>query len=317
MFDKVEFSDLYKFKTSIGLIIIVLGVILPWFFLRQDSELIISYEDYYNLIPESKALFDKKLNLSSNIIELIPYFSLALIILGILLTILGYSKWYSKQKIADATEQINYDNLKGGIKAQSSDEIKENANNDVKEEENYKSDQEVLDEDKLDAENSAINVTNNEEEKPSQEKLTNNLISMENLFLDKITSYNSFNYKIQSKVKIAKIYEVDFLLNAFNTKKYNDLIIEIKYLQSKLSMQLVRDSFNKGMAIHANYHNLTKRNNVFILIIIYNENIANESELARFKKAIQDFKSEIGTTHKIVLMSDQEVKDYKIEEIIQ
>ncbi len=323
MFDKVEFSDLYKFKTSIGLILIGLGIILSWLFLKQDSELLISYEEYYNLIPQSKTLFDKKLSLTSDIIAFLPYISLLLIIVGIILTILGYCKWNTKQKIADATEKINYDNLKAGIKSQSGTEILETADKDVKDELKYKSDEELLNESKEKVEPNKevkedIKKGSTEIIEKPIEELKDNLINMENLFLEKITTYNSFNYKVKSQVKVANTYEVDFLLNAFDTKKHNDLIIEIKYLQSKLTMQLIRDAFNKGMHIHSLYYNSTKRSNRFILIVIYKEDIAEKEELSRFLKAVEEYIIEINSnTHKIIVMSDKEAKDYQIQNIIK
>lgn len=323
MFDKVEFSDLYKFKTSIGLILIGLGIILPWLFLKQDGELLITYEEYYNLIPESKTLFDKKLSLTSEIIALLPFISLFFIFVGIILTILGYYKWNTKQKIADATEKINYDNLKAGIKSQSGIEILATADKDVKDELKYKSDEELLNELKNEVQPNK-EVNNDSEkgriehiEKPIEE-LKDNLINMEKLFLEKITLYNSFNYKVKSQVKVANTYEVDFLLNAFDTKKHKDLIIEIKYLQSKLTMQLIRDAFNKGMHIHSLYYNSTKRSNRFILIVVYKEDIAGKEELSRFLKAIDEYILEINSnTHKIILMSDKEVENYEIQNIIK
>lgn len=318
MFDKVEFSDLYKFKTSIGLLIIGLGIILPWLFLKQEGELLVSKTDYINLIPESKLLLDKKLSLTVKIIELIPTISVTLVSIGTLLTGIGYYKWRAKQKIADATERINYDNLKAGIKQQSSTEILDKANKDVAEEMNYKTDQELSTDSEPENHSEEKTAENIIEHIRTNSSLTESLISMENKFLEKITTYNSFNFKLGSKVKIANSYEVDFLLNAYNSKAFKDIIIEVKYLQSKLTMQLVRDSFKRGLHVSALYYNATKRNSQFVLIIVYRENIANEEETTRFLKAVNDYIVEINSnTHKIFVMSDKQVDDFKIEGIVK
>ena len=63
MLNKIEFSDLYRFLTSVGLIIIASSFLIPWLFMKQEIGLLVSKSQYSELIENSKNLTDNRISL--------------------------------------------------------------------------------------------------------------------------------------------------------------------------------------------------------------------------------------------------------------
>jgi hypothetical protein len=60
--NKPEYSDLYKFIASLGLILIAFSILLPWLFLRESFESLVSASDFANLTPTAQALIAYRQN---------------------------------------------------------------------------------------------------------------------------------------------------------------------------------------------------------------------------------------------------------------
>ena len=310
MFNKVEFSDLYKFLTSIGLVIIAAAFIIPWLFMRQDMSIVLSAEDYNQLADSSKELTDKRISLNTRVVNTLPWLSLTLLMIGSAIIGFGISKWKKKQDVVDESEKLKLAKLRAEVEPLEPSEIQDKANNEIEEEINAISDISEIAE--LKKESGAVNVTIN------KTLMRTNLLDMENLFFQKIIDYNTFEYNPASNVKIGNKYEVDLLLNSYNIKKNPDILIEIKYLQNNLSIQLIRDAYKRLRQTFSFYVNSTKRNSKMILIVVYKSNIANEEEILRFLKANQDFEKEVNYhLFKLMVMSDDQAADYNIEQIIR
>ena len=85
------------------------------------------------------------------------------------------------------------------------------------------------------------------------EELKSNLIGMERLFYDKIIEFNSFVYDPKANVKIDNKFKADIVLTPINKSKYPNIIIEIKYLQTKLNMDIVENYFGAMVANAKSY----------------------------------------------------------------
>ena len=97
MLNKIEFSDLYKFLTSVGLIFIVSAFIIPWLFMREGVGILVSEIEYGALIEESKNLTDKRIELNSLVISSIPWISSILFLFGLIIVGFGLYHWKKKQ----------------------------------------------------------------------------------------------------------------------------------------------------------------------------------------------------------------------------
>jgi hypothetical protein len=304
MLNKVEFSDLYKFLTSVGLIIMASAVLIPWLFMKQEIGLLISETEYNGLIESSKNLTDRRIQLGLIITKAIPYISGILFALGILISGIGLWNWKKKQDTVDETDLLKLTELKAKIKELDSDEIDEKAEQEVR--------QEIQAEiDKTEKKDKPAVTEENIEE------LKANLIDMEKFFYDKIVNFNSFNYNVKSNVKIDNKYEVDIALTPLN-KKYRDSFIEIKYLQSKLTLTVVQDAFRNLNKVHGHFFNTTKKYANKILIIVYKSDIADAEEIKRFKVGIQNYFEQFKPTYfKYYVLNEEEARNFNIQAIVQ
>lgn len=298
MFDKLEFSDLYKFITSIGLIIIGSAFLLPWLFMKNELGIELSTEDYNNLITEAKTLADQRISLNLAIVRLIPWISVFLFLIGLGMTVLGLIKWKKKQAIVDQSEDLRLAELRYKVESMSPKEAKEKAKEEV--------DEEI----KIDSKSKV-------ETDAQKSKAVEKLIDMENLFLRKIENFNSFNYEVKQNAKITKEHSVDILLQALNKKTCDDIMIDIKFIQNQLNITFVKESYTRFRAAHSNYTYMTKRNTKMKFIVVYKNDIADEDQINRFKSACQVLEKEINLpSFRLYLMSETEALNFDIKKII-
>lgn len=323
MWSKLEFSDLYKFLTSVGLIFIVFSFLLPWLVMNQGDMLQLSQEDYAKLYRKSADLVDKRIEFNLFLIKHITSISAALFVIGLLSMIFGIFKWLPKQRNVDETESLELAKLQLDLERLSKEEINRKAEKEIVEE------IEIADE--LPTEVDENKVTSTLENQDSTKKThslkdlvedhkmqVDNLIRMEQVFYQKIVDYNSFNYKVASNVKLGNKYEVDILLNSHNIKINVDLIFEIKYLQNNLSMTYIRDEAARLKELFIYYKDLTKRNAKIVLIVVYRHDISSNDQKSRFVSAMTAFTKEINSSIlQIHAMSDQEVDKFDIRTIIR
>lgn len=309
MLNKVEFSDLYKFLTSVGLIIIASSFLIPWLFMKQEIGLLISESQYNELIESSKNLTDNRISLGLFITKVIPYISGVLFALGIIISGIGLWNWKKKQDTVDETDQLKLTELKAKIKELDSNEIEQKAEQEVKKELSMTSDSDSNKEEaesKIE-ENKNVNI----------ETLKSNLINMENLFFQKIVDFNSFVYEPKSNVKIDNKFEIDILLKSLDLNKYPDILIEVKYIQNKLKFSIVQEAFRGLMNAYSNLYKSRKKINTY-LIIVYKHDIAEREEINRFLTAVNDYSAKFNRNiYKFLLMNDNEAENFDIKKIIK
>ncbi|WP_396600749.1 hypothetical protein [Algibacter sp. R77976] len=308
MLNKVEFSDLYKFLTSVGLIIIASAFLIPWLFMKQEIGLLISETEYNELVKSSKKLTDNRIKLGLFITKAIPYISGILFALGIIISTIGIKKWKRKQDTVDETDQLKLTELKAKINELDSTEIEQKAEEEVKKEISMTSTN-------SDKENEQTEI----EEKPTIdiEELKSNLIDMENLFFKKIVDFNSFVYEPKSNIKIDNQFEIDIMLKSLDIAKYPDILIEVKYIQNKLKFSIVQDAFRNLTKAYSNLSKTRKKINTY-LIVVYKQDIAERDEINRFLSAVNDYSAKFNRNiYKFIVMSDNEANNFDIKKIVK
>ena len=302
MFNKIEFSDLYKFLTSIGLLFIVSAFIIPWLLINQNTGLFISQAEYNLLLEKSKELVIERISFSLFIIQILPWISGALLIIGIILTFFGLRKWKKKQKMVDETDMYNLDILKAKILSPKDADAK--AEKEIKEQ--------------IQSDENQSEISKNESSKIENiEELKTNLKGVEKIFFDKIREYNSFKYEPQFNVRLDDNYEVDILLKSTIPTKHLDRYVEIKYQQNRLNMEYFKKSFGSVVKLMNYVHSKTRKRERGYLIFIYKENIADIKEIERFKSAANLYLSQFKSIDIVTeILSFQEAEKYDITKII-
>ncbi|SDR71349.1 hypothetical protein [Christiangramia echinicola] len=309
MWNKIEFSDLYKFITSIGLLFIASAFIIPWLFLNQISGLQLSQEDYNVLTRKSKELFNNQIDISLWIVNNVKYIFWILISIGIICICLGLYFWIKKQKIKDQIEIYNRDKLK--LEALNPEAT------DVKREKDIKEEFEIS--------NTPSNTTNNEQlnqekprEKPTVEnlnKLKQNLENVENRFFEKITDYNPFNYQAQSNVRIDN-FIIDIILKSNIRNRYKDIYIEIKFFQKNLNFELFKKSFGQTVRLRNHIYHKTNEVPKFHLFVVYRNDIGTSEEISRFKKTANEYLQQFRDINvDVKLLSEEEFNNFNVKKI--
>ena len=98
--DKLQYDSFYKFLVSLGMLLITLPVLAYLYILNTNYKLI-SQNDYDNLSEISIQRMNDNLKLLDFTTTIMPVVSIVLIVTGLVLIIIGCSKWYSIQKELD------------------------------------------------------------------------------------------------------------------------------------------------------------------------------------------------------------------------
>ncbi len=306
--DRAEYSDLYKFLTSIGLLLVGTSILLPWLFLKEGLAVNVSQEDYDNMLCASQALTRRRLDLIATSLSTIKWLSPILFSLGLLITVIGIKRWSGKQARLDEIDQLEIDELRARVKPIEKSEYQAKAKEEIRQEAESSS--------PIGEQTAAEPISSVDVPDPGQdnnERLANELVEVESTFFDKFTEYNSFDYRVQQNVKFADRYSVDILLAAYNRAKHKDKLIEIKYLQTRLNMDAALQARQDLQRAMNYYNNTTRRSVQSVLIFVYKLGITSDDEVLRFRQAMSD-QSRPPLT--ILIMADSEVSAFDVKSLI-
>lgn len=309
MFDKIEYSDLYKFLTSIGLILIGVSLLLPWLFLKQEYNLNLSIREFNELTLESRTLYLDKVYYINQVILFLPWVSGSILISGIWSFFYGLKNWFRNQNILDTTNELNLIKLQAEIQPLNFKEVQDKAQKEV--------DSEMESKDAEFSEKNSQVVESSDVLNEIKTHQSLKLLDIESSIFQRLIQYNTFEYKVQQNMKLANKYEVDIMLTSFNSSKIPDKLIQIKYFQNQLSMQIVRDTTNDLKRAYNYYIAATKRNATAKVILIYKTGIANEEQMQRFKAALNSLREDYQNIPlSIGLFDDQSASTMGIKELI-
>ena len=103
--NKPEYSDIYKFIASLGVLLIAFAVLLPWLLLRESFDTHIPISEIEGLSKTAQTLIEHQQFTALWLIRNIVWISLLLILLGIVILGRGLFLWYEKQKVLDKKDE--------------------------------------------------------------------------------------------------------------------------------------------------------------------------------------------------------------------
>jgi hypothetical protein len=103
---KLEYSDLYKFLVSLGIVLISLSLIVPWLFLRESFDALLKASDISDLTPTAQALLSYRQQAALWFVRNVWWISLTLAISGLLPLVMGITLWIRRQRVLDQREEI-------------------------------------------------------------------------------------------------------------------------------------------------------------------------------------------------------------------
>lgn len=284
--NKIEFGDVNRFLTSLGLIFLGLAFFLPWFINQNDKILTIEQENLKKLTPTAQKIIRSQQDTLLTINDTFPYLSFGLIVLGLLLLIIGIIRWNIRQAISD---RIQDEELKSKeIQNLSSQDKRELIANEI---ENYESEYE----EDAEIENIDQNI--------------DNYIKIENqIYLQLNQAYKS-RFTLSQNIKIGD-YNYDIILKSRSLETDNDRIVEIKFHKTMLTIDNLKDAATQLVLSAKNYEFTFKRRTLPFLIIIYSEN-EFDLNLKDYKIKIQEYSKTLGKTLRVKFVKESEIINVK------
>lgn len=294
---KLEFGDINKFLTSLGLIYIALAFFLPWFVNQNNSFLLIDRKSILDLTETSQQIINKQQGVLLKVNNLIIPISFFLIALGIIFLSIGIYRWWRRQNVLD---EIQNEELISKKFQNISDVEKRN---------------------KIEIEIESNDVTSNLriEEKELESNDTNIInqrvetyLKYENIIYSQLSQRFKDNFIPNQNVRINDIdYDIVFKSKRAEVK---DRIVEIKYFDTFLNYKSLKFYVDKLFYSTSQYENLFKRSAISLLVVIYSQNEYSETPL-KFKSDLEDYAKTMRKSLRVIFISETDLlqgKDVKI-----
>ena len=292
--NRIEFSDVNRFLTSLGLIFIGLAFFLPWFVNQNQQTLVIDSENLKKLTPTAQIVIKEQQDTLLFINNIFPYLSIGLIILGLALLLTGILRWNKRQTI---TDKIQDEELK-------SKEI-----------------QNLSSQDKRDiiAEEIVIENANNAEDEHEEEETINNNIdrylNTENQIYLQLNAVYKTRFTFSQNIKIGD-YNYDIIMKSKDTSVDSDRIVEFKFYANMLNLNNLKDAATQLVISSKSYDITFKRRTIPFLIVIYSQN-EYDLNLKQYKIKLQEYSKTLGKNLKVTFVKDSEIMNTRPTEYLR
>ena len=262
-----EYNDLNKFFVSIGVFLIGLTFILPWLFLREDFNLLITSENLSKFTLGAQKIIKQRQSFVGLLSVIIPIISILTLSSGTFLIYKGIRGWRKLQLLIEEREKLTN-------QIQVIQEQKEKLTNQKlfieitslsKEEKNEKIEKEV--------QQIQPEVSEKLEMKTAldPETFKKNYLQFENKFQLLLEKHLSANYKIYRDSKIDNS-EYDLILSSLP----DDFIFEIKYSEGRVSSWYLHKCLAELRTLLSSYMDKVKPNAKARLVFLLTQAAINE-----------------------------------------
>jgi len=262
--EKIEYSDINKFLVSVGITLIIIAFLLPWLYLREPFDLILTQDQISKLTKDAQIIIAIRQGFILQTISYVQFATIGLFILGSISITVGLWRWFVKQKDLDKRELI--------ITARHEYEYKQ-----LTEEEVAKKAEDEFEALKQDTTNSQITTQTT----IVRDEFIPNYLQLERSFFNKLVQFFQNDFKIYSNRRIDK-YEYDIILEN-RQEKHLDYIFEIKYYPKQYSKTNLQEAVLRLGKSTQSYIEVTRRQAKPILVIIVHRGDFSETELKELK----------------------------------
>ncbi|MBD1392488.1 hypothetical protein [Mucilaginibacter glaciei] len=292
--DKFEFSDLYKFLVSAGIILIGIATLMPWFYLKEPFDLLIEKNKILLLTPEAQFVVANRQAFIGRLSSIIPWTSAILFFAGVLSIIFGLKKWFNKQAEIDKRDTLTTEKLEKEVKSMSPADVVNKNESEFNEATNINSDIE--------------NTTTTTTSTPTKNEFISNYTHIEQFFSSRLTSVYQNRFKILTNIRLNNrsfLAEYDLVLNS-GTLSRKDYIFEFKYYPNGVTKKTIQEVIIKMDWRAKVYSDKIKNNIMSILLIALPTNKYNDERCTELKKLPKEISS-ITTNIKIEFINSDKL----------
>lgn len=276
---KIEYEDLYKFISSLGITIIISPFIIAWFFLKEPFSWMFEKVNVLNISENAKKFTIKREELLIFIVSNIRIYFIISILIGIIMILVGILLWVKRQQELDRNQALVNEKLEKELKDMSPKEITENQVNSIDEIVEKEDSIEITEDEKCTIE-SELNFLY---DRNLSKNLSEYVLIEDRIYKLFYETYHS-EYVILKNKKISK-FEYDLILqNKEQTK--NDIIVEIKYMKSSFSKSRLIELKEKMEAYKTIYFNYLGINASALIIIIVEDGQITRNMKVRYMNEV-------------------------------
>jgi hypothetical protein len=259
--EKIEFSDIYKFLCSIGVLLIGLAFVFPYFFLNGKFDLLVEEKKLKSLTPiAQQIIYDRQLSVRA-LNDHLFLISGAILIIGLIIFSIGIVNWSKKQKNIDIKEVVETQKAQYEFGQMTNQDVSTKV---VRE----------LEEDNIALSSTSSTTTTTTTQYPPTAQQSVNYVLIEQKIISKIHEAYKDYFSILANQKIDEI-EFDAILKPNNIIGTN-YILEIKYAQASITTRFLQNTISRVARAMRKYQSATDRLPNAIVIIVFPKIIKKE-----------------------------------------
>jgi hypothetical protein len=294
---KVEYGDFYKFMSSVGIVLIGLTFLVPWLFLREPFGLLTKQQDLFLLTPIAQTILQERQELISNLIHIIPWYSLIVFGSGVIILVCGAYKWWSKtQKMQDELSQLEKRKKQLELIALTPEEVKEKRLEDAK--------AELVDETRADL----------VEDTKVVKDFFDSAVGIEEKIVELFKLCLPDHYEVLTNQLLGSHVLFDIVLRK-KSPSYMDFIVDVKYIRRGFKYDWLRESVLRIYYSSLFYQRETNRDATSVLLIVAPEDTLSNIRTLDYKKRLNQEIIRLGGRAFVIFYTEQQVYSFNCENV--
>lgn len=293
---KFEFSDLYKFVVSLGVVLISLSVLAPWLFLKEPFDLFKTDAELMALTDVARTAILSRQKSVAFILKFISWFSTVGSACGITLICFGLKKWHANQLLLDEQTKLEVEIKKQSLRDATKDEIEE---------------AEVKDFEIMGVGGAVVGGA--AQVNYQFNSFQASYRQLENMVTNRLKDIYGSKYNVETNKMVGGV-EIDILLRAKEMLS-KDWIIEVKSIRKGFNYGWLRESFLKNIYAKNIYSQITNRspNTLLLIVTDFQGETPNKYESLLTRIATEEHGRK-GKDH-VVMLAKDELQSLSAEEM--
>jgi hypothetical protein len=297
----IEYSDYYKFRVSLGLVLLGLSPLLPWLFFREPFDLLITTDTLKTLTPDAQKFIAYRQATLLGSKWLVFAFSSASFLSGLAFLTTGLVAWKKKQLRLDEHEIVTYTITQKELEEMSRPESPS---------------------EKLQRTISEVQASNRDAVPDSQ-------VQTDTQLLASVTKYAEVEEKVSKKL-LEYFGDEYFVLSnrTINGAQFDnilqkkdgrppDLIVETMYANSGFDLRVVQNRIKQLWDSSEIYFTSTKREVIGVVFLVSPKAKRNEKMFSRIEESVREEQKRHQSVITIQFVSEEEIDSLNLNDFRQ
>jgi hypothetical protein len=296
---KLEYSDFYKFLVSLGVVLIALALLVPWLFLRESFDALLTVSEMSELTPAAQTLISYRQYAALWFVSNVLWISLSLVLGGLVPLVMGLTLWVKKQRRLDQQEKyeveitgLELEKLKRELEPMTPAEIAVRGIEEVEEEVTGKPDVSTL---------------------PSR---VHRYLHIENMFLRKLITCYGENRALPHQMIRARGRSSEYdaiLLSEYDQSA--DIIFEIKHFTQQPQLNGIRMTVQRLIESIEVYAAAAERKAIAIIFFVLSQDMLNNVIVDKIVWTIKDQAEQHNLLIHPIFITEQELEALSCDDL--